>query len=134
MATMKQNLADAGRAVGDAAQAVGETVSNGAKQAMETVKDMTGMNSSPAEGVDVGISGITEHMPVVASCGKTIGKVDAVEGNAIKLTRKDSPDNQHHFIPLSWVSRVDKHVHLNKNSVEAELNWKSSAAGCGCHS
>ncbi len=55
-----------------------------------------------------------------------IGSVDHLQGDAIKLTRKDSPDGLHHYIPLSWVDHVDNHVHLNKNSVETELNWKPS--------
>jgi hypothetical protein len=79
---------------------------------------------------NAGIAGIKVHMDVIASCGKKVGLVDAVEGGAIKLTKKDSPDGQHHFIPVGWVERVDIHVHLNKNSVETEQNWKSAAAAC----
>jgi hypothetical protein len=71
-------------------------------------------------------------MDVIASCGKKVGVVDHREGNAIKLTKKDSPDGQHHFIPDGWVERVDSHVHLKKNSQETEQGWKSDAASCGC--
>ena len=81
---------------------------------------------------NAGIAGIKVHMNVIASCGKNVGVVDAVEGGAIKLTKKDSPDDQHHFIPIGWVERVDSHVHLNKNSMETEQNWKSDAAACVC--
>lgn len=77
------------------------------------------------------LHGIEEHMDVIASCGKKVGVVDSLEGNAIKLTRKDSPDQQHHFIPLDWVEEVDESVHLNKNSMETEQDWKSSADACG---
>jgi hypothetical protein len=56
--------------------------------------------------------------------------VDHVEGGAIKLTKKDSADGQHHFIPAGWVDHVDAHVHLTKNSVEAEQGWKADAASC----
>ena len=69
---------------------------------------------------------------VIASCGKKIGVVDRVEGNAIKLTKKDSPDGQHHFIPTGWVEHVDSHVHLTKNSMETEQGWKSDAMSCSC--
>ena len=31
----------------------------------------------------------------------------------------------HHFIPTSWVARVDDHVHLSKNCGEAKREWKS---------
>ncbi len=81
---------------------------------------------------DVGVGGIREHMNVIASCGKKVGVVDGVEVTSIKLTRKDSPDDQHHFIPLSWISHVDRHVHLNRNSKEAAEGWQSNAASCGC--
>ena len=43
-----------------------------------------------------------------------IGKVDAVEGQRIKLTKDASPDGKHHHVDLSDVARVDSHVHLSK--------------------
>jgi hypothetical protein len=64
--------------------------------------------------------------------GKKAGVVDHVGGGAIKLTKKNSADGQHHFIPVGWVERVDSHVHLTKNSMETEQNWKSDAAACVC--
>jgi hypothetical protein len=52
-------------------------------------------------------SDIREHMDVISSDRKTVGKVDHLEGtDKIKLTKQSSPDGQHHhFIPLSWVDR-----------------------------
>lgn len=93
---------------------------------------MANTMSGPAEGANAGVAGIQEHMDVIASCGKKVGVVDRVEGEAVKLTKKGSPDGQHHFIPVGWVERVDSHVHLKKNSMETEQNWKSDAASCGC--
>ena len=89
------------------------------------------MNSGAKRGADNGAANIREHMDVVASCGTKIGVVDHVEGNAIKLTKKDSRDGQHHFLPTSMVDHVDSHVHLNKNSEEAVKAWKPDAASCG---
>jgi len=126
--TIKDKVVDAGQAAADAAKNVGCKIADGAGKAVDFVKEKTGMN--PAEGTDRGMAGIKEHMDVVASCGKTIGKVDRIEGGAIKLTRNDSPDGQHHFIPFGWVGLVDNHVHLTKNSREAEMGWKSDAASC----
>ena len=128
--TVNENLKDAGRAVSDTAKNVGEKIVEGAEKATRAVKEMTGMGG-PAEGADMGTSGIREHMKVIASCGKTVGVVDHVESGSIKLTRKDSPDGQHHFIPFNWIERVDSHVHLSKNSMETERDWKSDAASCG---
>ncbi len=50
---------------------------------------------------------IREHMNVVANDGTTIGKVDHLEGDRIKLTRSDSPDGQHHYLPMSCVASVE---------------------------
>jgi hypothetical protein len=129
--TMKEKVADAGHAVADVAKNVGNKVAAGAEKAADFVKEKTGMGG-PAEGSDAGIGGIKEHMKVIASCGKTVGVVDRVEGNAIKLTKNDSPDGMHHFVPTGWVQRVDSHVHLTKNSKETEQNWKTDSSSCGC--
>ena len=47
-------------------------------------------------------SQIKEHMDVISSDKKTVGKVDHLEGaDKIKLTKQSSPDGQHHhFIPV----------------------------------
>jgi len=129
--TIKDKVADAGHAVADAAKNVGHKIAEGTAKAVDFAKEKTGIGG-PAEGTDAGIAGIKEHMDVIASCGKKVGVVDRVGGGAIKLTKKDSPDGQHHFIPVGWVERVDSHVHLKKNSMETEQNWKSDAAACVC--
>jgi hypothetical protein len=66
---------------------------------------------------------ITEHMQVIASDGVTIGKVDHVEGNTIKLAKTTSPDGQHHYVALTSVDHVDTHVHLNRGSREVQASW-----------
>jgi len=124
-------VAEAGHATAEAAKNVGHKIAAGAEKVVDYVKEKTG-HGGPAEGTNTGVDGIRERMDVIASCGKKIGVVDHVEGGTIKLTKKDSPDDQHHFIPLGWVARVDSHVHLTKNSKEAELGWKSDAMSCGC--
>jgi len=70
------------------------------------------------------LADIREHMEVYGSCGKFVGKVDHVEGDRIKLTKNDSPDGQHHYIPTSWVARVHDHIHLNKDCGEAHREWQ----------
>jgi len=129
--TVKNKIADAGHAVADAAKNVGHKIAEGAATTVDFVKEKTGMGG-PAEGTDAGIAGIKEHMDVIASCGKKVGVVDHVGGGAVKLTKKESPDGQPHFIPVAWIERVDSHVHLNKNAMETEQDWKSTAAACVC--
>jgi hypothetical protein len=52
-------------------------------------------------------SDIREHMQVVASHGTPLGKVDHLDGDRIKLTRSDSPDGQHHYLPVTCVASVE---------------------------
>jgi hypothetical protein len=69
---------------------------------------------------------IREHMDVISSDRKTVGKVDHLEGaDKIKLTKQSAPDGQHHhFIPVSWVDHVDQHVHLNKSGADVTSHWQ----------
>ncbi|RWM98708.1 MAG: DUF2171 domain-containing protein [Mesorhizobium sp.] len=64
---------------------------------------------------------IREHMEVIGADGVHVGTVDKVEGQRIKLTRRDSGEGahrgHHHFIPLSLVAEVEgQKVRLSANS------------------
>jgi hypothetical protein len=50
---------------------------------------------------------IAKHQEVVDSNGRHVGTIDHVDGDRIKLTRKDSPDGEHHYIALSDVAGVE---------------------------
>ena len=52
-------------------------------------------------------SQVQEHMEIVGSCGNHVGTVDKVEGSRIKLTKNDSMDGKHHYLPLSAVASVE---------------------------
>lgn len=67
---------------------------------------------------------IREHMPVVAQNNEQFGQVDRLEGNAIKLTKDQS--GQHHWIPVSWVQRVDDKVYINRTGQQAMKEWLAS--------
>jgi hypothetical protein len=69
---------------------------------------------------------IRKHMEVIGSCGELLGHVDRVDGISIKLTRDSGPDDHYHYIPMSWVERVDEHVHLGKNCREAVREWSAA--------
>lgn len=69
---------------------------------------------------------IKEHMPVVCSEGGQFGTVDHVDGDHIKLTKTGSADGQHHWIPQSWITRVDAHVHIDRPGSQAMQEWLSS--------
>jgi hypothetical protein len=62
---------------------------------------------------------IREHMEIVDVDGTHIGTVDRVEGDRIKMTKKDSRDGQHHFLDTKQVAGVD--------GGRVKLNQKASA-------
>ena len=102
------------------AHQVGNRIEEVAQKAQHKAKETFGEGDTAKSTAD-----IREHMDVMGSCGNKLGRVDHVEGSQIKLTKNDSPDGLHHFIPLSWVERVDDRVHLSKNCGEAKREWKS---------
>jgi hypothetical protein len=54
---------------------------------------------------------VKEHMEVIGADGVHVGTVDKVEGNRIKLTKKDSGEGSHkghhHFVDRSLVAEVE---------------------------
>jgi hypothetical protein len=54
---------------------------------------------------------IKEHMEVIGADGVHVGTVDKVEGNRIKLTKRDSGEGSHkghhHFIDKGLVAGVE---------------------------
>lgn len=76
---------------------------------------------------------IREHMDVVCSCGTSLGKVDHLDGDRIKLTRSDpSAGGKHHWVPMDWVEKVDgSRVLLNKNSEEEMADWEEEGEDAG---
>jgi hypothetical protein len=84
--------------------------------------------SQRKEKLMINASQIKEHMDVVGSDGKKVGKVDHVEGaDKIRLTKSDSPDGKHHLVPVGWVDHIDQQVHLNKAASDVQKNWSLAA-------
>ncbi len=105
----------------ETAHKAGHRIEETAQKAEHKVKEVFGGHG----GAGGSVAAIREHMDVLGSCGNKLGRVDHVQGDTIKLTKNDSPDGMHHFIPTSWVARVDDRVHLSKNCGEAKREWKS---------
>lgn len=127
MSNAKDTVLNAGHVVADKAGDAVQAVATGVNQAAEFVKEKVGL-ATP----DRGVGAIAERMDVICSCGSKVGVVDHVEGATLKLTRKDSADGQHHYVPIKCVAKVDEHVHLKMNSKEFAEQSKTSAADCGC--
>jgi hypothetical protein len=65
-------------------------------------------------------SGITEHMEVIGADGVHLGTVDHIDGDRIKLTKKD--DGKHHWISAGLVADVEgDKVRLSATAANAIL-------------
>jgi hypothetical protein len=65
-------------------------------------------------------SRIKEHMEVIGADGAHVGTVDRVEGQRIKLTKRDSGEGSHkghhHYVPLGLVADIEgSKVRLSAN-------------------
>jgi hypothetical protein len=94
-------------------------------------------SASKMEASMVDTSQIRNGQAVVASDADPVGAVDSVEGDRLKLTRKDSTDNTQHYLPLTWVERVEERIHLNRTGAEVRASWghyrAAGAAAQGVH-
>lgn len=78
------------------------------------------------------LSQIKEHAEVIGADGVHVGTVDGVEGNRIKLTKKDSGqgshEGHHHFIAGGLVASVeDGTVRLSANA-EVAITFEEEEA------
>ena len=71
-------------------------------------------------------SRIKEHMEVVGSDEKHVGRVDHVLAQEIELSKMDlGAGFKHHLIPVSWVDFVDdEKVRLNIDAEQAKAQWR----------
>ena len=79
------------------------------------------------------IEDIREHMEVIGADGVHVGTVDRVEGDRIKLTRKDSGqgghDGHHHFISRGLVAEVEgDKVRLSANA-DVAVSFEEEQSG-----
>ncbi len=63
------------------------------------------------------LSQIKEHADVIGADGVHVGTVDHLQGDRIKLTKKDSGDQRHHYISTGLVADIeDGTVRLSANA------------------
>jgi len=76
---------------------------------------------------------IKEHMEVIGADGVHVGTVDHVDGDRIKLTKKDSGsghEGHHHYISLGLVADVEgDKVRLSANADVAVTFEEEEAEG-----
>ena len=56
----------------------------------------------------IDLSQVQPHNEIVGGDGGHIGTVDHIVDNAIKLTRKDSADNRHHYIDVGLIASIER--------------------------
>ena len=140
--SFKDKVEEAGQKIAETATKVGHRVGEKVEEAADWAKETahkagnrideaaqklghkTGTPLPESTGPVGSVADIREHTDVYASCGTKVGRVDHVEGDSIKLTKNDSPDGQHHRIPLSWVAKVHDQIHLSKDHKEVQSQWQ----------
>ena len=78
-------------------------------------------------------STIREHMDVIGADGVHLGTVDKVEGDRIKLTKKDSGqgghEGHHHFISRGLIAEVEgNQVRLSANA-DVAVSFEEEQSG-----
>jgi len=59
--------------------------------------------------------------------GLRVGSVEMVDGDYLKLNRKDSDDRLHHWIPLSWVEKIEHgNIYINHSAAEFKSMRRNS--------
>jgi hypothetical protein len=74
----------------------------------------------------INVPEIQPEMPVVSSNDLQFGVVDHMEGQQSIKLKKDAA-GRHHFIPVSWVIRVDTMVHLDRPTEQAMREWRTES-------
>jgi len=63
-------------------------------------------------------------MKIVCSNGGQFGVVDHMQGASTIKVQRD-PQGVHHYFPLSWVTRVDDEVHVDRPGEQAMREWST---------
>ncbi|HEX7873738.1 MAG TPA: DUF2171 domain-containing protein [Sphingobium sp.] len=79
------------------------------------------------------LSAIKEHDEVIGADGVHVGTVDHVDGDRIKLTRKDSGEGSHkghhHYIPGGLVATVHEGVVRLSANADVAVTFEEEASG-----
>jgi len=80
-----------------------------------------------------GFEDVKEHMEIIGADGVHLGTVDRIDGDRIKMTRKDSGvghEEHHHYIPRGLVADVEgDKVRLSSNADVAAGLFESEEDG-----
>lgn len=68
---------------------------------------------------------IKPDAPVVSLNNAIFATVDHMEGSDTIKLKKDK-NGEHHYIPLSWVTKVDNEVHVGRAEAQIKKEWTTS--------
>ena len=74
----------------------------------------------------VNLSEIKPGMPVVCSEDGQFAVVDHTEEGDVSIKLRRDQAGQHHYIPISWVTKVDDKVHVDRPGKQAMREWSTS--------
>jgi hypothetical protein len=103
-------VSDASNQNNDHTSAIDQASSGGAGQSSgqpQQFQDSTGQQGGGSQQGGRFADQLAKHQEVVDANGQHVGTVDHVDGDRIKLTRKDSPDGEHHYVALSDVQGIE---------------------------
>lgn len=104
-------VSGAGNQGNDHTSAIGRNQGVGGSQAgsaqAQQFQDRLGQHGAGGSGVGSITDQIAKHQEVVDAQGNHVGTVDHIDGDRIKLTRKDSADGEHHYISLAQVEGIE---------------------------
>jgi hypothetical protein len=87
----------------------------------------------PQEDAMTDTSKIREHAKIIGADGAPVGTVDRVEGDRIKLTKKDSGEGSHrghhHYIPLALVAEVEEGVVRLSANADVAVEFEEEKSG-----
>lgn len=96
-------VSDASNQGNDHTSGIGQDFSRQPQQFQDTTGQQGGAGQQGSRFADQ----IAKHQEVVDANGQHVGTVDHVDGDRIKLTRKDSKDGEHHYVALSAVQGIE---------------------------
>jgi hypothetical protein len=104
-------VSDASNQNNDHTSAIGQNQNAGANQGSgqpQQFQNTTGQQGGSGQQGDSRFADqLQKHQEVVDANGRHVGTVDHVDGDRVKLTRKDSPDGEHHYIALRDIAGVE---------------------------
>jgi hypothetical protein len=93
---------------------------------MMNPNDKKATDGSVQAGTGIDARRVKPGMRVVCSGKSRFAIVDHMQGpESIKLQRDEN--GVHHYIPLSWVTRVDEEVHLDRPRDQVMREWSTEA-------